>query len=253
MSKLSNLLATAFRVFYYNLFFYYLLHTPLLKGYTMQLCNGKTIHATLKGKGTHFEKVTFNGKELKDARITHQQLMAGGELVFHVSNKKDVISDKREIITHHPTTNTQQLAPNFHISYTLNRQFRTWPISYVWQGDTLLLTCKETTYKTARKTVENATGFCWDIPADGAVYQPMDTFAFISMAALKELKETGRFTYDGILWRQLDTDAQTIHVRADIDRTEMWISTIYPLPFVVRMKGNPLGIDWTLTPVPTQD
>ena len=79
------------------------------------------------------------------------------------------------------------------------------------------------------------------------------TFAFISKDAYKELLLTGKFNYDGIIWRQIDTDGKTIHVRADIDRTEMWISTQHPLPFVVRMKGNPLGIDWTLTPAPKQD
>ena len=232
---------------------YYLLHAPLLKEYSMQLCNGKTLHATVKGKGTHFEKVTFNGKELKDARITHQQLMAGGELAFYCSDKREKRRDKSETITSQPTHNTQLPTPNFQISYTLNRQFRTWPISYEWKGDTLLLTCKEATYKMTRETVDHAMGFCWDIPADGAVYQPSGTFAFISTNALKELQASGRFIYDGITWRQMDTDGKTIHVRADIDRTEMWISTGYPLPFVVRMKGNPLGIDWTLTPVPKLD
>ena len=145
------------------------------------------------------------------------------------------------------------LQPSFNISYTLNRQFRTWPISYKWQDGALILTCKEATYKMKRETVEHATGFCWDIPADGAIYQPVGTFAFISKDAYKELMQTDRFIYDGITWRKIDSDGKTIHVRADIDRTEMWISTEYPQPFVVRMKGNPLGIDWTLTPVPKQD
>lgn len=162
-------------------------------------------------------------------------------------------SGKKEVITNHPTPTTQHLTPNAQISYTLNRQFRTWPIGYEWQGDTLLLTCKEAMYKMTRETVEHATGFCWDIPADGAVYQPVGTFAFISKDANKELLLTGKFTYDGIIWRQMDTDGKNIHVRADIDRTEMWISTQHLLPFVVRMKGNPLGIDWTLTPAPKQD
>lgn len=232
---------------------YYLLHAPLLKEYSMQLCNGHTLLATVKGKGTHFEKVTFNGKELKDARITHQQLMAGGELAFYCSDKREKRRDKSETITSQPTHNTQLPTPNFQISYTLNRQFRTWPISYEWKGDMLLLTCKEALYKMTPETVDHAMGFCWDIPADGAVYQPSGTFAFISTNALKELQASGRFIYDGITWRKLDTDGKTIHVRADIDRTEMWISTEYPLPFVVRMKGNPLGIDWTLTPVPKLD
>ncbi|MBQ5579335.1 MAG: hypothetical protein IIT40_10900, partial [Prevotella sp.] len=85
------------------------------------------------------------------------------------------------------------------------------------------------------------------------IYQPVGTFAFISKDAYKELMQTDRFIYDGITWRKIDSDGKTIHVRADIDRTEMWISTEYPLPFVVRMKGNPLGVDWTLTPVPKLD
>lgn len=236
---------------------YYLLHAPLLKDYTLQLCNGKTLHATVKGKGTHFEKVTFNGKELKDARITHQQLMAGGELVFYRKASPPAppreggeIKDEEAKMKN---SSFSTLQPSFNISYTLNRQFRTWPISYKWQDDSLTLTCKEATYKMTRETVEHATGFCWDIPADGAVYQPSGTFAFISKDAFKELFFTEEFTYDGITWRQIDTDGKTIHVRADIDRTEMWISIEYPLLFVVRMKGNPLGIDWTLTPVPKLD
>ena len=236
---------------------YYLLHAPLLKAYTMQLCNGNIIHATVKGKGTHYEKVTFNGKELKDARISHQQLMTGGELVFYRKASPPAPpregGEMKDEEAKMKNSSFSTLQPSFNISYTLNRQFRTWPISYKWQDDTLILTCKEATYKMTRETVEHATGFCWDIPADGAIYQPVGTFAFISKDAFKELFFTEEFTYDGITWRQIDTDGKTIHVRADIDRTEMWISIEYPLLFVVRMKGNPLGIDWTLTPVPKQD
>ncbi|MBQ4174973.1 MAG: GH92 family glycosyl hydrolase [Prevotella sp.] len=236
---------------------YYLLHAPLLKAYTMQLCNGNIIHATIKGKGTHYEKVTFNGKELKDARISHQQLMTGGELVFYRKASPPAPpregGEMKDEEAKMKNSSFSTLQPSFNISYTLNRQFRTWPISYKWQDDSLTLTCKEATYKMTRETVEHATGFCWDIPADGAVYHPSGTFAFISKDAFKELFFTEEFTYDGITWRQIDTDGKTIHVRADIDRTEMWISIEYPLLFVVRMKSNPLGIDWTLTPVPKQD
>ena len=236
---------------------YYLLHAPLLKAYTMQLCNGNIIHATVKGKGTHYEKVTFNGKELKDARISHQQLMTGGELVFYRKASPPAPpregGEMKDEEAKMKNSSFSTLQPSFNISYTLNRQFRTWPISYKWQDDSLTLTCKEATYKMTRETVEHATGFCWDIPADGAVYQPSGTFAFISKDAFKELFFTEEFTYDGITWRQIDTDGKTIHVRADIDRTEMWISIEYPLLFVVRMKSNPLGIDWTLTPFPKQD
>ena len=66
--------------------------------------------------------------------------------------------------------------------------------------------------------------------------------------------------YDGITWRLIDrTKPPTtmpvgsptgalLHVRADIDRTEMWIAPDDSLPLVVSMKNNPLGIDWTILP-----
>ena len=69
---------------------YYLLHAPLLPEWTLQLSNGKTLHGIVKGKGTHFEKVTLNGKPLDDARLEHADLMQGGELTFYVSAKRSL-------------------------------------------------------------------------------------------------------------------------------------------------------------------
>ena len=132
------------------------------------------------------------------------------------------------------------------ITFTLNRQYRTWPLTYGWVGDTLIVTCKEATYKIARSIVENADGFCWDIPSDGIVYEPKGTFAFISRKAYKDLKEKGYFIYDGITWRKIDESDVTIHVQADIDRTEMWIRQDDSLPLVLVMRNNPLGIDWNI-------
>ena len=94
--------------------------------------------------------------------------------------------------------------------------------------------------------MENATGFCWDIPSDGAVYQTKGTFAFISRQALRDLQQKGAFVYDGITWRKVSQDVNAIHVRADIDQTEMWISLTDDLPWVIEMRNNPLGIDWKI-------
>lgn len=38
-------------------------------------------------KNIYVEKVTFNGKELKDIYITHDELMKGGELVFTMTSE----------------------------------------------------------------------------------------------------------------------------------------------------------------------
>ena len=242
---------------------YYLLHAPLIPEWTMQLANGKSLHGTVKGKGTHFEKVTLNGKLLDDARLEHADLMQGGELVFYLSKKNSQLGNKifptwEQNIPNlgtkrsQPGNNSPFLSRN--ISFTLNKQFRTWPLTYAWQGDTLLVRCKEAVYKTPRSVVESANGFCWDIPSDGAIYDVKGTFAFISLQALRDLQKNGLFVYDNITWRQVPSptgegqgEVSTIHVRADIDRTEMWISLKDELPLVIEMRNNPLGIDWRIT------
>ena len=229
---------------------YYLLHVPLIPEWTLQLSNGKTLHGVMKGKGTRFEKVMLNGKVLDGARLEHADLMFGGELVFYVSTKRpkeaNILFPARE--QNIPTVGTKRFQPGnkkASIAFTLNRQHRTWPLTYGWQGDTLLLTCKEATYKIARSIVENGINFCWDIPADGAVYEAKGTFAFISRKAMHELREKGFTIYDGITWRVVD-QGNTIHVRADIDQTEMWIKQDDDLPFVLEMRNNPLGINWLM-------
>ena len=236
---------------------YYLLHAPLIPEWTLQLCNGKTLRGIVKGKGTHFEKVTLNGKVLDDARLEHADLMEGGELMFHVSTKKpqkaasDFTPSKVEVYSGESPgllrVNRQSCTPLFtaQICFTLNRQYRTWPLVCRWLGDTLVVSCKDATYLTPRSIVEHGKGFCWDIPSDGAVYEAKGTFAFISLEALHDLQEKGFFVYDGITWRLVD-QSDSLHVRADIDQTEMWIALKDDLPFVIEMRNNPLGIDWRI-------
>ena len=129
------------------------------------------------------------------------------------------------------------------VHFVLNRQYRTWPLSMRWQGDTLEVTCHDCTYRLPRRVVDHAKGFCWESPQKaGACYRSEGTFLFIS----RSLQRTGSFVYDGITWRRVAGNGQRIQVHADIDGTEMWISTTGPLPWVTRMQGNRLGIDWQL-------
>ena len=239
---------------------YYLLHAPLIPEWTMQLSNGKTLHGTIKGKGTHFEKVMLNGRLLEDARLEHTDLMEGGEIVFYVSAKKITSSPSEQGGVGsdlNKQTDKRSFSPllipgekaTLQIAFTLNKQHRTWPLTYGWQGDTLVLTCKEATYSIPRSIVNMGNSFCWEIPADGAMYEAKGTFAFISRQALRDLCTNGSFVYDGITWRQIgEPDARGIHVRADIDQTEMWISQQddLDLPLVLEIRNNPLGIDWKI-------
>lgn len=137
-------------------------------------------------------------------------------------------------------------SPSGKVHYVLNRQYRTWDVSFAHGDGALTVTCNRCTYIVPDSLVAHATGFCWDSPyKPGQTYRARGTFLFVSRDALEQLLRDGRFVYDGITWREQDRTERLVHVRADVDGTEMWISTEGPLPFVVRMKGNPLGIDWT--------
>ncbi len=229
---------------------YYLLNLPLLEeGYTMTLPNGRSLEVSLRGKGTDYDYAMLNGTRLGDARITHDQLLEGGQLVFC---RKKVKEGKPRFLSP-PIIRcgyvSESRKPFFkgEISYTLNRQFRTWPLSMRWEGDTLDVWCKESTYHISRQVVENATGFCWESPQrDGSEYVADGTFAFISRKALSTLLQDGKFVYDSITWREVSRSDDSITVRADIDRTEMTISLKAPLPLVLSMRKNPLGIDWNI-------
>ena len=209
---------------------YYLLTLPTVDAYSFTLPNGRVLQVT-KVQGDKL-CTAFNGRLLTDARIRHADLLQGGSLVFYVPDS----------LLPAPTTLCT-------VHFTLNRQFRSWPLSYGWQGDTLLVQCKQTTYCLPRSVVDGATTFCWLTPqADGTVYHDVQgTFCFVSRQAYRQLLQTGHFVYDGITWRKIGEDANSIHVRADIDYTEMWISTNGDLPLVIEMRNNPLGIDWKIT------
>lgn len=68
----------------------YWLGSPNLDSAEITLPNGKTLKITAENqsdKNIYVEKITFNGKELKDIYITHAELIKGGELVFTMSSE----------------------------------------------------------------------------------------------------------------------------------------------------------------------
>lgn len=138
------------------------------------------------------------------------------------------------------------------VSFVLNRQYRTWRLSATAKGDTMVVTCNGNTYLIPRHVADHATGFCWESPyKPGNTYTATGTFLFVSRDAMSSLREKGGFVYDGITWRlagqapQPGAAEQLFHVRADVDGTEMWIDG-GRTAWVRKMRGNPLGIDWTI-------
>ena len=234
---------------------YYLVNLPVLgNGYTMTLPNGNTLEVVVKGKVNlydyTYDYATFNGVRLDDARITHSQFMQGGKLVFHSKKVKPLPYHAPPIHRCGEEKRISELLYQGNVSYTLNRQFRTWPISMWWgkDNDILYVTCKETHYIIPCEVVEHGSCFAWESPqTDDVTHRVQGTFCFISRKALDDLLRDGWFVYDNITWRRVSQTEREITVRADLDRTLMTISLTHPLPLVMEMKGNPLGIDWKIT------
>ena len=244
---------------------YYLLNTPLVDAYTMQLDNGKTLSMTVKNlskKKSYVQQVILNGKSLAKAWLSHKELMQGGELVFVMGSKPSLWGTTQLPPTQEEILNNMensylseketvwptavQGSDHYAVSYTLHRQYRTWPLTFSWQGDTLFTKMKETRYRIPKKVVEESEQFCWQMPLDGKTYVADGTFCFLSRKALRQIQSTGSCVYDGITWLKKGEKGNLIHLQADIDKTEMWVQTDTSLPMIVEMRNNPLNIDWVI-------
>ncbi len=70
----------------------YVLGAPQLPRVVMRLGNGKTFAVVAKGvskENKYVKSVSLNGEPLKGFKIRHEQILAGGELVFEMSDKPE--------------------------------------------------------------------------------------------------------------------------------------------------------------------
>ena len=240
----------------------YLVGSPLIPEYTIHLENGKKLQVVRDEKMKSWDRKF----------LTHELLTNGGKLVlpgFSVvdstvdNDAKMLISNQKERFPRceQDVDNLLKSIPSQGIShFVLNRQYRNWELGATYLNgnrDTLYLKCNQSVYLIPERLVDEAAGFSWDNPQKGKNIYVCNksqnkgmcdgTFLFISRKALQQLLHSGTFIYNDITWRQVSRDAKTVVVRADIDGTTMCISLCHQLPWVLWMKNNPLGIDWTLT------
>ncbi|MBR0274799.1 MAG: hypothetical protein IJQ76_01130, partial [Prevotella sp.] len=205
-----------------------------------------------RGEDYGLKRILFNGRELSDARIEHDDLMNGGELLFETGPMSPMgLMGPMGLMSPMGLMGPMgAIKPAHTIHFTLNRQFRSWPLGFRWQGDSLVVRCKETHYYISRAEVERSDRFCWQSPqVDGTVHHDAKgTFCFVSRAALQRLHEQKALNYDGFCWRLLDVSDGLLHVKADDYDAEMWIADDPTLPLIMEMRHNPLGIDWKITP-----
>ncbi len=213
----------------------YLVSSPLIKSYSIELPNGKILRADAKGYrwNTNF--------------ITHEDILKGGTLHLPIhdivaKSPKVKETENKRIFKMSPSETTHLCR------FILNRQYRNWIVKCdLSESDTLRLLCNNSLYSIPKNVVDNAEGFCWYSPQKGSNdYKCNGTFLFISLKALRDLKRDGVFLYNGITWRKIAIDATSVTVKADVDGTVMKLSTSTELPWVIEMHNNPLGIDWNM-------
>lgn len=240
----------------------YLVGSPLIPEYTIHLENGKKLQVVRDEKMKSWDRKF----------LTHELLTNGGKLVLPGFSAVDSIVDndanmlipnqkERFPRCEQDVDNLLKSIPSQGIShFVLNRQYRNWEFGATYldgNRDTLYLKCNQSVYLIPERLVDEATGFSWDNPQKGKNIYVCNksqnkgmrdgTFLFISRKALQQLLHSGTFIYNDMTWRQVSRDAKTVVVRADIDGTTMCVSLCHQLPWVLWMKNNPLGIDWTLT------
>lgn len=236
----------------------YIVGSPMIPEYTIHLSNGKDL------------KVVREGEQWKQMFITHDVLINGGKLVLpdFKTEEKGVDKTQKLLIMKEKEKSTVFAQPvdkylitipaQYVVRFIVNRQYRNWEVGVdsTSMADTLILKCNQSLYLIPRKVVDEADGFCWDSPQKGRNLYVCDmlsnkgmrdgTFLFISRKALRQLLANGSFVYNGILWRKISADEKSITVKAEQDGTMMQIATNLSLPWVLRMEGNLLGIDWRL-------
>ena len=69
---------------------YYALGSPLVEEATIDLGNGKTLKIIVKNQSPEnvfVKELSINGEEIQGFLISHDEIMAGGEMVFEMSSE----------------------------------------------------------------------------------------------------------------------------------------------------------------------
>lgn len=246
---------------------YYLVHAPLIKESKITLANGKVLvikAPKLNEKNTFVKSVKLNGNELTNYRITHQQILEGGELVFEmVKGTKEVKEPKVKKAVDTIANAEDNRSGDYLFSYALHGQTRRFTVTinedsggatFNW-GIERNLKWWQGSYKMSNDALDRATHLNYEQPLDKQHITLGDDelFGMISRKALKELKSTGSCKYNNTTYTLKETlpattdRPATLHVYDEEEEAEMWIVDDEKLPIIWEMKNNPVEINWKVS------
>lgn len=237
---------------------YYLLHTPVLRQATLHLSNGRTLTISaprLSERNFHVRSIRLNGQLLTDHRITHQQLLQGGELVFDMEQGQSTLP--ASLPAPEPSDGTEALrqAP-YLASFALHGQTRRFNVSFTTQTDGSLRLDwgmqRHANYWTGSYTMTadalaTAQRHCYVQPVWHQHLTLSDaTFLLLSRHALASIHATGSCHFNNTIWQLAETTDHVLHLIDQHEGAEMWVKDDPALPLIMRMQNNPNEIDWQI-------
>ena len=237
---------------------YYLLHAPLVREVSWKLSNGNGLRITAQGdlENGELQQITWNGKPITDGRISHQQLMEGGELSFTLSpvkknRQKSVLQKEKNISLEGEKKNYTYL-----FTYSLHGQTRRFSVNLEKKGDSLVfdwgiernLKWWTGTYTMSANALENARQLCYVQPLDGQhISLETETFGLLSRAAWREIKTKGKCHYNQVEYQLVSEEDGKLYLRDLQENSEMMVADDEELPIIWSMQNNPVEINWRVT------
>ena len=190
--------------------------------------NGKNVKIkTIKGNKS---QAFFNGEPLQNNRITHSQLLKGGELCIQKPQAYRFVyklhgQTRRFDVTFNETADGQLV-----LRWGIKRNLR------YWEGD----------YTMSASARAHARNISYIQPLDGQHIDLPDTdlFGIISRDAYNDIINNGKCRINNTDFVLIDSDDSILHIRDNIEGAEMWIRKDINLPLIMRMTNNPAEINY---------
>jgi len=256
---------------------YYLLHTPILKSSTLHLGNGRsfTIVANdLSESNRYIVAARLNGKEYPLSYLQHEELMKGGTLELQMGDKPSQWGESAPVCLEtngmnydnvagasglqSSSVNNVSLDSKLHMDFDLRTQHRHFTFSFKPCAEGLRIhwtlprgsSTVGGSYTMSNQALQHARSLCYIMPApDQSIACPDDAlFCLLSRDVLNDIHQQGKARFCGTTLQLIAKEGNLLHLQDPDEGYQLWVLDDASLPIILRMKGNPVEIDWQAQP-----
>jgi predicted alpha-1,2-mannosidase len=240
---------------------YYLLHAPLVREVKWKLSNGKTLRITTEGNLENgvLQQITWNGKQVENGRITHQQIMEGGVLSFTLKTDKKNRQKFTPQLEKNISLVREKKSYTYLYTFSLHGQTRRFSVNLERKGGNLVfdwgiernLKWWTGTYTMTANALENARQLCYVQPLNGQhLSLETETFGVLSRAAWREIKKNGKCLFNRVEYQLVSQEDGKLLLRDSQEKSEMVVADDEELPIIWSMQNNPVEINWKVDLLP---